>query len=80
MNTAATKALKEYQEKVRNGEIEKSVSKTPIQKWEDNKTSLRLSVNAMCHQCMGGGKTEFRTDIKNCTATSCALYEVRPYK
>ena len=36
----ALQALQEYREKVANGEIIKE-SKTPKQKWEDDKKSLR---------------------------------------
>ena len=59
-NTEQTKskqliALQEYQEKVKSGEIERTAPKTPLQKWEEDKMSLRKSCNAMCYACMGGG-------------------------
>lgn len=47
-------ALQEYNEKIKNGEIERTAPKTPLEKWEENKTSLRMSCNAMCYQCFGG--------------------------
>ena len=71
--------LQEYQRKLASGEIEKSENKTPKQKWEDDKKSLRKSINYFCNQCLGGGGG-VNNDIKNCTALDCALYHVRPYK
>ena len=50
--------------------------KTPTEKWEENKKSLRLSINAMCYECLGFVKT----DIKTCPAVNCPLYHVRPYQ
>lgn len=73
--------LELYQEKVANGEIERVAPKNPKEKWEDNKTSLRLSINAMCFGCMGGTQGDSATtEIRNCTSHNCPLYLVRPYK
>lgn len=46
--------LQEYNDKVKSGEIERTAPKTPLQKWEEDKMSLRKSCNAMCYACMGG--------------------------
>ena len=78
MNDKAQQALQEYREKVASGEIIKE-SKTPKQKWEDDKKSLRKSINYMCVMCMGNERG-VNNDIRNCTAKNCALYEVRPYQ
>ena len=78
MNDKAQQALQQYREKVANGEIIKE-SKTPKQKWEDDKKSLRKSINYMCVMCMGNERG-VNNDIRNCIAKNCALYEVRPYQ
>ncbi len=78
MNDKAQQALQEYREKVASGEIIKE-SKTPKQKWEDDKKSLRKSINYMCVMSMGNERG-VNNDIRNCTAKNCALYEVRPYQ
>ena len=54
-------------------------NKTPKQKWEEDKKSLRKSINYMCVSCMGDERG-VNNDIRNCTAKNCALYEVRPYQ
>ena len=63
----------EYLERLRNGEIERSPQKNPIEKWEENKKSLRASVSAFCFECIG----EIKADIRDCTAYDCKLYHVR---
>lgn len=74
-------ALQEYQRAVAAGEIIRTKPKSLKEKWEENKTSLRCSVSAMCYDCMGGGKADSLTaDIRGCTAHNCPLYLVRPYK
>ena len=76
MNEKAQAALAAHREKVKSGEIV-VVQKTPMQKHLESPTSLRLAINANCYQCFGNGTP---TEIRNCTATTCALYPVRPYK
>lgn len=78
MNENAKDALKQYREDLKNGVVKKIVT-TPIQKLQENPKSLRLSVNAMCHQCMGCASTA-AADIRGCTSKSCALFNVRPYQ
>lgn len=77
MSEKTREGLRRHREAVKNGEIEK-VSKTPVQKLEGNPKSLRLAVNAMCYQCMGNSNTP--SEIRDCTAKKCALYNVRPYQ
>ena len=81
MNEKALIALQEYKEKVANGEIERTPPKTLTQKWEENKKSLRNSVNYMCWECLGGDEGDnVKKEIKDCSSKDCALWHVRPYK
>lgn len=81
MNEKALIALQEYKEKVANGEIERTPPKNPKQKWEEDKTSVRKSVNYICWQCYGGDDGEnVKKEIKGCSSKDCALWHVRPYK
>lgn len=74
-------SIQEYNEKVKNGEIERTVPKNPFEKWEENKTSLRKSVTAACFVCVGGVEGDnVIKEIRNCSSYSCPLREVRPYK
>jgi hypothetical protein len=50
--------------------------RTPIQIWEEDKTSLRKAVNAKCWHCSNCQREE----ITHCTVTSCPLFFVRPYQ
>jgi len=72
------KGLKKAQalNKARLESGERIVLKTPIERFEKNKKSLRLAINAKCFDCSGFVKTE----ITKCVATSCPLFYVRPYK
>lgn len=74
-------AIQEYNEKVKNGEIERTSPKNPLEKWEEHKTSLRKSVTATCFVCVGGvdGDNVIK-EIRNYSSYSCPLREVRPYK
>ena len=74
-------ALQEYNEKIKSGEIERTAPKTPLQKWEEDKGSLRKSLNYMCWQCFGGDEGDnVKKEIKECSSKDCALWAVRPYK
>lgn len=76
-----TAALKEYQEKVKSGEIERTVPKNPLEKWKEDKTSLRKSVSAQCFMCMGGlDGDNVIGEIRKCSSKVCTLWHVRPYK
>ncbi len=81
MNNKAVEGLKAYREKVKSGEIIPTAPKTPLEKWEEDKKSLRKSVSAFCYQCMGGDLGDnVKKEIKDCTSGDCPLYLVRPYK
>lgn len=81
MSNNRIKALQEYQEKVRTGEIERTAPKTPLEKWQEDKTSLRKSVSAQCWNCMGGDDGDnVKKEIKDCSSKVCTLWQVRPYK
>ena len=49
---------------------------SPMERWEEDKMSLRKSINAKCYYCCCFDKEE----VKNCAATSCPLWPVRPYQ
>jgi hypothetical protein len=57
-----------------NGEPELRL--TPIQKWENDKLSLRKSINAKCYDC----SCHQINEIKGCTVQACPLWLVRPYQ
>lgn len=40
------------------------------------KTSRAAAVKLFCIECVGG----VRADVRDCTATTCALYAHRPYQ
>lgn len=69
-----TEGLKRYREGLQNGTIEKAVPLDPFEKLATNPSSLRLSINAKCYDCVGRQKKE----IELCTMTTCPLYNVRP--
>lgn len=81
ISTKAVDALKEYQEKVKSGEIERTPQKTPLEKWQEDKKSLRKSISAQCYMCMGGDDGDnVKKEIKECSSKVCTLWHVRPYK
>ena len=51
--------------------------KNPMEAWEENRTSLRKSVNAKCYDCNAGELYKNRT--RYCTIFDCPLWHVRPY-
>lgn len=76
-----TEALKAYNQKVKQGFIERTKPKNPKEKYdelsiEQKKRALRASINAKCWDCC----CEQRNEIKNCTIKKCSLWYVRPYK
>jgi hypothetical protein len=46
--------------------------------------SRKNAINAMCYHCMGCTKDHMEpgvmTDVRNCTSTTCPLYNYRPHK
>lgn len=72
-----TDALKEYQQKVKSGEIIRAKTLNPLQKHENNPTSLRLAINANCWVCVG----EIRAEVTRCTGSKCCpIWPVRPWQ
>ena len=49
----------------------------PYEVWEDDKKSLRKSVNAKCFDCCGGEL--YKQRIRYCNIFKCPLWDVRPY-
>lgn len=47
-----------------------------VQVWEEDKLSLRKSINAKCYDCCHGDIDS----IVHCTIKSCPLWLVRPYQ
>jgi len=72
--------LKEYQEKLRNGEIEKPTRKTPIEKAQEDPTSKAKAIIAKCYDCVydPSDKGSWRDQVRNCECSSCPLWSVRP--
>lgn len=75
MNKGISK-LKEYQEKVKSGEIERTQSLNPIEKANSNPKSLRLAINAKCYDCV----CYIKKEITRCEIKNCPLWNVRPYQ
>lgn len=71
MNEKALEGLKRFRE---SGQM--PVVKTPIEKLQDNPTSLRKAITAFCWLCVG----ESRKEVTNCTTKNCPLYKVRPWQ
>jgi len=70
------KALKEYHERVKSGEIIRAKATNPKERALANPTSRAMAVAAKCFDCCG----EQREEIKRCPMTDCALWNFRPYK
>lgn len=81
----STKGLEKYKEDLAQG----LVTKVPpeynlIRKLEKNPKSLRLAIDAMCFNCMGGTRDHmpdpgWRQLIATCTSKGCPLLGFRPY-
>lgn len=50
--------------------------KNTTEQWKENKTSLRLSINAKCFDCSNYQKEE----VTNCSVRNCPLWLVRPFQ
>lgn len=72
---ALEKARAKRIEKKESGEEEKKRNLREV--WEDDKVSLRKSVNAKCFDCCG--EENPRNRIRFCTIFNCPLWHVRPY-
>lgn len=71
-----TKGQQEFLRKLKAGEVQRSRPRTPKETWEENKKSLRNSINMFCWECVCYKKPE----VTNCTAVNCPLYQVRPWQ
>ena len=76
VNLKLRQGLKEYQEKLKKGLIEKPETLNPIEKAKQNPNSLRAAINAKCYNCCCFQKAE----VKFCTAIDCPLHSVRPWQ
>lgn len=55
--------------------------RNPLEKLQDNPTSRKLAIDAMCYTCVGAGADSgVRAAIRNCGVRKCPLYACRPYK
>jgi len=73
MMTKLQEGLKEYQRKLKEGEVTRL---TPIEKSFAKPNSLRYALNAKCFDCSCGDRKE----ITFCEITTCPLHRFRPYK
>lgn len=76
MNTKASEGLKEYQRKLKAGEIKKKPILNPIEKAKANPKSLKARINAKCFDCCCGERIE----ITLCNCVDCPLWDIRPYR
>jgi len=68
--------LKEYNEKIKAGLVERPKPLTPMEKHKRKPLSLRLAINAKCWDCCCGQREEIRL----CAFKDCSLWLIRPYK
>lgn len=54
----------------------KTIKRNRLEMWEDNKFSLRKSVDAKCFDC----SCQQVEEVRHCTVTSCPLWYVRPFQ
>lgn len=79
MNAALEAARKKREEMRANGETVERLD--PIEKAARNPSSLRAAVNGKCWDCQGAGADPgTRRAIRECPATRCPLWNVRPYQ
>lgn len=74
MTSNISKALEARRMKLASGA--KLTHKTIMDKWEEDKLSLRKSINAKCFDC----SCHQIEEIRHCTAKGCPLWYVRPYQ
>ena len=51
--------------------------RNPREIWEEDKTSIRKSVNAKCFDC--NGEELYKNRTRYCNVFDCPLWHVRPY-
>jgi hypothetical protein len=77
LRAKAQEAAKAYREQRKAAGL--STRRTPYERSQDNPTSLRLAINAMCWQCQGeDADPNNRGRIRECQITGCALWGLRP--
>ena len=62
---------------IENGEESELTKRNPDERWQDNKKSMRHSINRNCYICCGG--ENFRARIKYCNIFKCSFWLLRPY-
>lgn len=62
--------------KTRKTNLPQSLHKT----YDNIDRSRKDAIKIFCVECVGGGASGFRHEIKNCTDYGCPLYTWRPYK
>lgn len=78
--------LRQYQEKVASGEIERTeTTHNWIVRAKRNPSSLKTAIGAKCFECYGGSEEllpdpGWKRKIATCTAPDCPLYPHRPYQ
>ena len=65
-----------YRERIANGEIARPERLDPIENAKLNPRSLKLAIRAKCWECSACSVV----DVKECSVTSCPLYDHRPWK
>jgi hypothetical protein len=75
LSPALRNAMLAKQKRKEEGIVE--VRKTPVERWELEKTSIRRSVNAKCYQC--NGEENYVNRARFCNVFDCALWFVRPF-
>ena len=80
MNINAQEALKEYREKIRTGEIDKTKRRNPIEKARENPNSKALAIAGKCYNCIFDSRAggSWRDQVRDCPCTECPLWNVRP--
>lgn len=82
MSEGNTEALKEYQRKIRDGEIERPTPRTPIERANDNPNSKAMAIEAKCYDCIYDPLSEgrWRDQVDACSCEDCPLWNVRPQR
>jgi hypothetical protein len=62
---------------VKNGEIEASPRKSPLEKLLEKPNSRAQAVESFCYQCFGA-IPGWRGAVKECSSYQCSLYLFRP--
>jgi len=65
---------------IASGECETTLKRTPIQRSEDNPTSLRFAIDAACYDCCydPADVGTWKAQVTACQIFKCPLHKVRP--